>query len=45
MGGYKITKKKDSIVITEVDKGGAVVIMNKSHYYSIVVKTLHDEEK
>ena len=40
----KSLKKNDSIVIKEVDKGGAVVIMNKIHYYSIVVKILHYEE-
>ena len=45
MGGYKITKgKNDSIVIKEADKGGTVVVMNKTHYYSIVVKILQDEE-
>ena len=43
MGGYKIIKRNDSIVIKEADKGGAVVVMNKTQYYSMVVKILQDE--
>ena len=41
----KSLKENDSIVIKEADKGGAVLVMNKTHYYSIVVKILQDEEK
>ena len=40
----KSLKENDSIVIKETDKGEAVVVMNKTHYYNIVVKILHDEE-
>ena len=40
----KSLKENDSIVIKEADKGGAVVVMNKTHYYNIVVKILQDEE-
>ena len=40
----KSLKKNDSIVIKESDKGGAVVVMNKTHYYNIVVKILQGEE-
>ena len=36
----KSLKENDSIVIKEADKGGALVVMNKIHYYSIVVKIL-----
>ena len=39
----KSLKENDSIVIKEADKGGAVVVMNKTHYYSVVVKILQDE--
>ena len=39
-----LKEKNDSIVIKEADKGGTVVVMNKIHYYSIVVKSLQDEE-
>ena len=39
----KSLKENDSIVIKEADKGGAVVVMNKTHYYSMVVKILQDE--
>ena len=34
----------DSIVIKEADKGVAVVVINKTHYYSMVVKIFQDEE-
>ena len=37
-------KENDSIVIKRADKGGAVAVMNKTHYYSMVVKILQDEE-
>ena len=40
----KSLKENDSIIIKEADKGGAVVVMNKTHYYNIVVKILQDEE-
>ena len=40
----KSLKENDSIVIKEADKVGAVVVLNKTHYYSIVVKILQDEE-
>ena len=40
----KSLKENDSIVIKEADQGGAVAVINKTHYYSMVVKTLHDEE-
>ena len=40
----KSLKEKDSIVIKEADKGGTIVVMNKTHYYNIVVKILQDEE-
>ena len=40
----KSLKEIDSIVIKEADKGGAVVVMNKTYYYSIAIKTLQDEE-
>ena len=40
----KSLKENDSVVIKEADKGGTVVVMNKTHYYSIVVKILQDEE-
>ena len=40
----KSLRENDSIVINEADKGGAVVVMNKTHYYNIVVKILQDEE-
>ena len=39
----KSLKENDSIVIKEADKGGTVVVMNKSHYYSMVVQILQDE--
>ena len=39
-----IYRERDSIVIKEADKGGAVVVMNKTYYYNIVVKILQDEE-
>ena len=39
----KSLKENDSIVIKEADKGGAVVVMNKTHYYNMVVKILQDE--
>ena len=39
----KSLKENDSIVIKEAGKGGAVVVMNKTHYYSMVVKILQDE--
>ena len=40
----KSLKENDSMVIKEADKGGSVVVMNKTHYYNIVVKILQDEE-
>ena len=40
----KSLKENDTIVIKEADKGAAVAVMNKTHYYSIVVKILQDEE-
>ena len=40
----KLLKENDSIVIKEADPGGAVAVINKTHYCSMVVKTLHDEE-
>ena len=40
----KSLKANDSIVITEADIGWAVVVMNKTHYYSMFVKILQDEE-
>ena len=39
----KSLKENDSIVIKEADKGGTVVVMNKSHYNSMVVEILQDE--
>ena len=39
----KSLKENDSIVIKEADKGGTVVVMNKSHYYSMVAQILQDE--
>ena len=39
----KSLKENDSIVIKEADKGGAVVVMNKTHCYIMVVKVLQDE--
>ena len=38
------TNRHDSIRIKEADKGGAVIVMNKTHYYNMVVKILQDEE-
>ena len=32
------------MVIKEADKGVAVVVINKTHYYSMVVKIFQDEE-
>ena len=40
----KSLKENDSIVIKEADKGGTVVVINKTHYYSMVVKFFQDEE-
>ena len=40
----KSLKENDYIVIKEADKGGAVVVINQTHYYNIVVKILQDEE-
>ena len=40
----KSLKENDTIVIKEADKDAAVAVMNKTHYYSIVVKILQDEE-
>ena len=37
-------KENYSIVINRVDKSEAVAVMNKTHYYSMVVKILQDEE-
>ena len=39
----KSLKENDSIVIKEADKGETVVVMNKSHYNSMVVQILQDE--
>ena len=39
----KSLKENDSTVIKEANKGGGVVVMNKSHYYSMVVQILQDE--
>ena len=36
----KSLKENDSIVIKEADKGGTVVVMNKTHYYSMIVKII-----
>ena len=33
----KSLKENDSIIIKEADKGGAVVVMNKSHYYNMII--------
>ena len=44
MEAIKSLKENDSITIKEVHKGGAVAVMNKTHYYNIVVKILQDEE-
>ena len=35
-------RNNDNIVIKETDKGGCVVIMNKSHYISMVYDQLND---
>ena len=40
----KLLKENESIVTKEADKGGAVAVMNKTHYYNIVVKIFQDEE-
>ena len=40
----KSLKENDSIAIKEADKDGAVVVMNKIHYYNIVAKIFQDEE-
>ena len=40
----KSLKENNSIVTKEVDKGVTVAVMNKTHYYSLVVKILQDEE-
>ena len=40
----KPLKENDSVVIKEADKGGAVVVINKTHYYSMIVKFFQDEE-
>ena len=32
-------KENDSVLIKEADNGGAVVAMNKTYYYSMVVKS------
>ena len=37
-------KEKDSFVNKEADKGGVVVVMNKTHDYNMVVKILQGEE-
>ena len=42
--GLKLLKENDFIVIKEADKGEAVVVINKTHYYSIVLKIPQDEE-
>ena len=39
----KSLKENDSIVIKEADKSGVVVVMNKTHYCSMVVKILQDK--
>ena len=38
------TNRHDSIRIKEADKGGALVVMNKTHYYNMVVKFLQGEK-
>ena len=43
MEDYKSLKENDSIVIKETDKGGAVAVMNKTHYYCVVMKIFQDE--
>ena len=40
----KSLKENGSVVIKEADKGGAVIVINKTHYYSMIVKFLQDEE-
>lgn len=40
----KSLKENDSVVIKEAYKGRAVVVINKTHYYSIVLKIPQDEE-
>ena len=39
----KSLKENDSILIKKADKGEAVVVMNKTHYYSMFVKIVQDE--
>ena len=39
----KSLKENDSILIKEADKGGAVVVTDKTHYCSMVVKIFQDE--
>ena len=39
----KSLKENDSIVLKEADKGGAVVVMSKTHYYKMVGKIHQDE--
>ena len=39
----KSLKENDSFLIKKADKGGTVVVMNKTHYYSMFVKILQDE--
>ena len=39
----KSLKENYSIVIKEANKGGAVVVMNKTHYYCVVMKIFQDE--
>ena len=40
----KLLKENDSILINEAGKGGAVVVIKETHYYSMVVKILQDVE-
>ena len=40
--GINDLKNNDSIIINEADKGGCVVIMNKSHYMTMVYSQLDD---
>ena len=39
----KLFKKNDSIVIKEADEGGLVLVINKTQYYSMVVKILQNK--
>ena len=41
--GINDLKNNDSIIIKEADKGGCVVIMNKTHYKAMVYNKLDDK--